>query len=139
MSRKTFLLGLINWLFLTSVIIVSSCKDTFTQNNIYGVWQGEYLGKKLMFNFNSDGTCLIKIEDISTNSIEILNGIFVIDFSKNPIPLSIRNILQLNHPLHTIVEIIDTDSIRLGSFAPKWRVRDISFQLNKSITLKRLK
>ena len=40
---------------------------------------------------------------------------------------------------HTIVEFIGPDSIRLGNFAPRWRVRNISFERNKSIILKRNK
>ena len=139
MNRKTSLLGFINWIFLASTIMVVSCGKVPTQKDIYGVWQGENFGKELIFKFNSDGTCVINIKNRVSDSIEILNGNFAIDFSKKPIPLSIRNIPQLNYPLHTIVEFLGGDSIRLGNFSPRWRVRNISFQQNKSIILKRNK
>jgi len=139
MDRKTSLSGFINWIFLASTIIVISCGKVPTQNDIYGVWKSEHFDKEFMFEFNSDGTCVINIKNTVSDSIEILNGNFTIDFSKKPIPLSIRNIPQLNHPLHAIVEFLGGDSIRLGNFAPRWRVRNISFEQNKSIILKRNK
>jgi len=80
-----------------------------------------------------------KIKDETSGSVDIVNGNFIMDFSKNPIPISIRNIPQLNHPLHTIVEFMGDDSIRLGNFSPSWRVRNISFEQNRNFVLKRLK
>jgi len=139
MDRKTSLSGFINWIFLASTIIVVSCGKVPTQNDIYGIWKGEDFDKEFMFEFVSDGTCVINIKNSVSDSIEILNGNFTIDFSKKPIPLSIRNIPQLNHPLHTIVEFLGSDSIRLGNFAPRWRIRNISFEQNKIIILKRNK
>ena len=126
------------WVLLSIATLVISCENIPSQSVIYGVWEGKYLKKDLKLNFNSDGTCVIKIKDETSGSVDIVNGNFIMDFSKNPIPISIRNIPQLNHPLHTIVEIVNPDLIKLGNFVPSWRVRNISFDKNKIIILKRM-
>ena len=137
MIKKTTLLVFINWIFIVGSIMFVSCEKISTQDDITGIWKGHHLGLELIFDFNHDGTCSLIVKDSTSNLTEILNGNFVMDFSKKPIPLSIRNIPQLNHPLHSIVELLGTDSIRLGNFGPRWTVRDISFDQNKSIILKR--
>jgi hypothetical protein len=139
MNKKTTFLIFINWIFMVGSIMLVSCEKISTQSDITGIWKGNHLGLELIFKFNHDGTCSLNVKDSTSNLTEILNGNFVMDLSKKPIPLSIRNIPQLNHPLHTIVELLGSDSIRLGNFSPSWRVRDISFKQNKSIVLKRNK
>ena len=126
----------INLMFFVSTFVIFSCGKMTSQNDIMGIWKGRHLGFELTFEFNPDWTCNINVKDTISNSIQILNGNFMMDLSKKPILLSIRNIPQINHPLHTIVEFLGADSIRLGNFAPRWRVRDVSFDQNKSIILK---
>ena len=136
MNRKATFWVFINLMFFASNIMILSCGKITSQDDIIGIWEGRHLGLEIIFKFNPDGTCNINVKDNTSNAIQILDGNFMMDFSKQPILLSIRNIPQLNHPLHTIVEFLGTDSIRLGNFAPHWRVRDISFDQNKSIILK---
>lgn len=123
-------------LFL-STFIIFSCGKMISQEAIYGVWKGELQEKELLFQFKSDKTCVLSFRDKVSGSIEIVNGNFEMDFSKKPIPLTIRSIPQLNHPLHTIVEFNGTDTIQLANFAPRWRLRPISFDRNTSMRLKR--
>lgn len=137
MYKKLCLLTMISLMFLSTLIIIS-CGKPSTIEDIYGIWKGEYLKSELLIKFSNDGTCLLSFIDNDSNSIDTLNGYFTMDFSKTPIPLSIRNIPQLNHPLHTIVEFIGLDSIMLGNFSTRWKVRPISFDQKKSIILRRL-
>ena len=78
------------------------------------------------------------IKDNINDSKKVLEGKFEIDFSKKPIPISIRNIPDINYPLHTILEFVDKDSIQLAMMSPRWRLRPISFDLKTSINLKRI-
>jgi len=66
-----------------------------------------------------------------------ITGDFEVNFSKKPIPLTIRNIPQLNHPLHTIIQFKELDVIRMAEFAPRWRFRPISFNPETEIIFKR--
>ena len=75
----------------------------------------------------------VKVKNESAHFVDGAN------LSKEPVLLSIRNIPSINHPLHTIVEFVDINSIRLASFAPRWKVRPISFDRNTSMNLKRVK
>ena len=84
-----------------------------------------------------DVVSLLSYKDIATGSVETIKGNFEIDFSKFPIPLSVRNIPELKHSLYTIVEFVDIDSIKIANFSPRWRFRPISFNRNTSIHLKR--
>jgi hypothetical protein len=119
------------------MVIVSSCIKAPQQEDIYGSWRGEYQGQLLFFRFNRDGTCVLSFTDHDSGSSKTLNGNFSTDFSKIPRPLTIRNIPQLNHPLHTILEFMGNDSIRIAYFAPRLKLRPISFDKNRSIILSR--
>ena len=136
MNRQILLMGIISWILLTTLMILSG--KSFTLEDIYGVWKGEYFEKELIIQFSQDGKGELTFKDNNSNSVDTINGDFVIDFSKKPIPLSIINIPQLNHPLHTILEFIEVDSIKLGDFVPRGKLRVVSFEQSKSINLKRI-
>ena len=131
-------MSIISWMFLLSTLMIVSCGKSFTMEDIYGAWKGEYFGKELIIQFSGDGRTVLTFKDNYSDSIDTINGNFLIDFSKKPIPLSIINIPQLNHPLHTIVEFVGVDSIKLGNFAPRGKLRAVSFEQSKSINFKRI-
>ena len=126
-----------NILIVLCACNILSCENIFYHENIYGVWEGEFQGKEVLFKFEPKQTCVLSYKDIATGSVETIKGNFEIDFSKFPIPLSVRNIPELKHSLYTIVEFVDIDSIKIANFSPRWRFRPISFNRNTSIHLKR--
>jgi len=134
---KRFLILSFIILIWFSLFAIISCSDVFSNNNLYGVWIGEYGGKEYTFKFNSDGSFVLSLKDLSSGVVEILKGEYKADFSKRPIPLTLRSISQLNHPLYTIIEFLDNDSIRMADFTPRWRIRPISFSYHKIIYLNR--
>ncbi len=119
-------------------LLLASCTDLNKEASIYGRWQGTYSNKELSFIFNRDKTCLLKFVEKKSNMIDTFNGKYELDFSKKPIPLTIRNIPQLSHGLYSIVQFISHDSIRIAGFSPKWRLRPVSFETGKIFNLKRI-
>jgi hypothetical protein len=117
--------------------VIAAHTETPDEESIYGVWEGEYRGTKLLFRFDSDGTCLLNFRDNASGSTTKLSGNYELDFSKQPALLSITNIPQLNHPLHSIVHFGGNDSMKIAQFAPRWRLRPISFDPQTSISLSR--
>ena len=124
-------------LFMLLCFVVS-CNNLTTDANIYGNWKGSYNDHEMSLVLKSDNTCLLKYFDKQSNKLQTISGSYELDFSKKPIPLSIRNIPQLSYQLHTIVEFISNDSIRIALFSTKWRLRPISFETGKTINLKRI-
>ncbi len=120
-----------------SLFITSSCADPFTDEVLHGVWKGSYEDTELSFTFNSDGTCLMIFNDTVTGQTDEIKGTFELDFSKFPVPLSIRNIAGLNHGLYTIVEFYNDGSVRMAVFSPRWRLRPIAFEGDSFMVLKR--
>ena len=111
--------------------------DAPPEEGIYGLWTGEHGGRRLAFRFGRDGRCELRFEDEPSGATLILQGNFEVDFSKDPIPLTIRNIPQLPHPLHTAIEFTSNDSIRMATFATRWRLRPITFERDHTTTLQR--
>ena len=137
MKNKVNVLNL-GILIILSACMIVSCGKIPCQEVIYGVWKGEFQGKELLFKFESDQTCVWSFRNKESNSVEILNGNFEIDFSKKPITLSVRNIQQINHPLHTILQFKEVDELIIAEFAPRWKLRPLSFDHNTSISFKRV-
>ncbi len=122
-------------LFCISLI---SCGGPITDADIHGSWKGSHDGHEVSFVFRSDNTCLLRYFDDKADEYMTISGEYSLDNSKYPVPLSIRNIPQLNNSLYTIVEFCGEDSIRIAGFSPKWRLRPISFEDGRSISLTRL-
>ena len=126
-------------LIILGICTIISCRRIPSHEGIYGVWKGELQGKELLFKFEIDQTCVLSFRNKASDSVETINGNFKMDFSKKPITLSVKNIPGLNHPLHTIVEFEGINLIKLANFSPRWKIRPISFDPNKSMNLKRVK
>ncbi|HSF18742.1 MAG TPA: hypothetical protein VLK65_24675, partial [Vicinamibacteria bacterium] len=123
---------------LLCVVSVNSCVNAPRPENLFGVWSGETGNVLLVFRFFHDGRCEFRFEDAESGSAQLINGNMEIDFSKTPIPLTVRNIPQLTHSVHTIVEFLDDDTMRMAAFATRWRLRPIAFDPSTSMTLNRV-
>ena len=124
--------------FITLIVLsLLSCTSSKTEADVFGKWEGNYNDHKVSFIFKSDKTCILKFFDKELDNFETINGNYEFDFSKKPLSLSISNISELNHSLYTIVEFNGNDLIRIAEFSPKWRLRPISFNSEKSINFKR--
>jgi len=139
LNNKTVLLNLtILLLVVILTFLISLYAQVPGEKDIFGVWRGEHNGSELLFRFNSDGTCILRFKDNASGSVEMLNGNFEMDFSKKPSPLTIRNIPQLDHPLHTIIQFRGDGVMRIAPFAARWRLCPISFDPNVTMNLKRV-
>jgi len=124
-------------LLIVSFSIILSCGGKTDYEDIYGVWEGIMHEKKINIQFSSEHKCVLSINNIESDIVEILHGNYEIDFSKRPIPLSINNIKEINHSLHTIIRF-NNNELLMANFAPKWRLRPISFDDDTSILLTRI-
>ena len=130
-------IGLAMMILAFGLAILADTHCTPGEEDIYGVWRGEREGRELMVAFNPDATCEISFTDEVSGTVETLKGDFEMDFSKRPVPLSIRNIPSLDHPMHTILEFAGGNTIRMAPFARRWRLRPVSFDRTRSVNLTR--
>ena len=139
LKNRTFLLYLtIMLLTLLVTFFIFSSIEVIEEKKIFGLWKGENNGQELIFRFEMDGTCVLSFKDKTSASTKVLFGNFKMDLSKKPIPISITNIPSINHPLHTIVEFIGDDTIKLAEFSPRRKLRPISFDRNTFVSLNRV-
>lgn len=104
-----------------------ACGPVYGRKDLIGTWEGRSEGiPSLVVTFRADGGCRVEYVD-RQEEVRILTGRFETDFSKTPVPLTIRGIPQLPHPLHTIIKFRGADSLVMGSFAPRQKLRPISF------------
>lgn len=107
--------------------------------DLYGTWIGEHSDTEIKFMFKKDGSCELNFKDLKTDSVSILTGTFVIDYSKKPIPVAIKSIVQTNYSLYTIIEFYNSDLIKLEMFSTRWRARPVVFGYNTSMKLRRIR
>ena len=100
--------------------VLLACSPPYGSKDLIGTWAGASKEmSSVVVSFGADGTCQLEYVD-QQEEVHMLTGDFEADFSKAPVPLSIRNIPQLPHPLHTIIQFKGADSLLMGSFAPRW-------------------
>ena len=114
-----------------------ACGSAYGPKDLIGTWEGASKEiSSVVVSFAANGRCRLEYVD-PQGEIQRLTGDYEADFSKTPVSLSIRSIPQLPHALHTVIEFRGSDSIRMGSFAPRWRLRPISFDSATQILLER--
>jgi len=124
-------------LLIASILVSFSYMKVSSEEDLYGIWEGEHQGLELLFSFNPDGTCTLSFENTTNGEVYEYSGTYEVNFSKEPIPLSIRNIPQLNHALYTIIKCTNNESLVMADFVPRWRLRPISFNYDTSMNLRR--
>ena len=128
---------MLNFFLFMLLFILLSCGEPFNQKKMYGVWRGENKNKILTLKFNRNGKCDFILNDISSDQEETFTGIYEIDLLKSPVPLTIYDVDQLNHPLHTIIKFTNDNSITLARFAPQKKLRQVIFNKHTDIKLNR--
>lgn len=114
-----------------------ACGSAYGPEDLIGTWDGASDEmSSVVVSFATDGGCRLEYVD-QQGEIHRLAGDYETDFSKAPVPLTIRNIPQLPHPLHTVIQFRGPDSIRMGGFTSRRRLRPISFDPVTQILLKR--
>ena len=124
---------------LITFFVFFGCIREIKKPDLYGIWDGKHQNHDFSIIFDKENKCKIKYYNNEIGEYQFISGDWKIDFSKNPIPLSINKITKLNHSLHTILEFIDHDMIRIMEFSPKWKLRPIAFNSESVIELKRSK
>ena len=106
---------------------VLACDRPYEPKDLVGTWEGasEEMSS-VVVSFAADGGFRLEYAD-QQEEVHSLTGDYEADFSKLPVPLSIRKIPQLPHPLHTIIQFREADSLRMSPCAHRWRLRPISF------------
>lgn len=128
-----------NSLPFTSIVVVLIC-IFFSCNGIddialHGEWIGEYSDSEVYIRFEKNQNFYMTLKDSALGQIETISGKYRFDNTKRPIPITIYNISQLNHPLHAILEMVDEDSIRISIFSNRQRLRPICFSAESTINL----
>ena len=72
-------------------LIGISCSKVYSVNNLYGTWSGIKENKKITINFKEDATFTFTIKDKIAGIEDGFSGVYILDFSKSPIPLSFKN------------------------------------------------
>lgn len=122
-------------LLLMLLFVFKMNKANIKKNNIAGIWEGYYNNKKISILFESNNKCTIN-QDSNKKDI---NGIYSLDYNKEIIQLSIKNINELNHSLYTILKFKNKNTMQISRFSTKWKLRPIVFNNKNIITLKRKK
>lgn len=133
MSRERFRA----WILAVLLVALLGCGGPAGPKDLIGTWEGSggEIGSVLV-SFAPDGGFRLEYVD-AKGERQKLTGDYEADFTKAPVPLSFRKIKQLPHSLHTIVQFDGSDTLRMGGFAPRWRLRPLAFDPDSVILLER--
>ena len=113
-----------------------SCNRIHT-DALIGEWEGEFSGSSVYVRFDYNRDFHMKLKSGELSESEFINGKFRMDTTKRPIPITIYNIAELNHPLHAVFELVGEDSLRLSLFADRQRLRPVGFDAENTLNLSR--
>ena len=109
---------------------------SYSEEDLFGTWNGNRGKINIDLKFGQDATCELSYNTNDTK-IKKIKGTFEADFTKTPIPLSIRNIPNITHPLHTIIKFKGPNTLIMGEFGPRLKLRPITFKSDRIIVFTR--
>ena len=117
--------------------LVLGCAQPVDHSSLLGAWTGSGPTIPLIeVQFLENGEFHMRIVTINGDDLTY-DGEFETDFTKTPVPLSMRSISQLPHAIHTIIELRGDETLRMGEFGEKWRLRPTEFNPANAMTLKK--
>ena len=122
-----------------AIIFFSNPKMSLNENKITGSWQGLINSSKIKFSFFDGNFFTLKIFDQITSDTTIIKGNYEYKENKIPAPLTLKNIKEINHPLHTSLNFVTSDSIRIAFFSNRLKTRPIMINSENSFGLKLIK
>lgn len=122
---------------LSLLLYKVSCVKMHNNDNLYGEWVGENLNYSVKLTFSYGGLCVLEIKKGLSKEVSTHSGLFNLNYSKKPIPLSITNIKETNTPLHTIIKFVGNNKIKIEKFSTQWKLRPIAFNNETEIVLHR--
>jgi uncharacterized protein (TIGR03067 family) len=107
MNRKR----IVPLLILAAVLFASlACRALNTGPSLTGTWQGDYNGQQVTITFGSGDRLTMQVDSDS------INGTYKADYSKSPIEIDIFT--EGTEPILTIIEFIDSDTLRMQNTQP---------------------
>tara|TARA_B100001093_G_C26741241_1_gene976773 strand:+ start:168 stop:608 length:441 start_codon:yes stop_codon:yes gene_type:complete len=124
-------------ILLISIILIGNYKIS-SYEFLNGVWSGKKNNEVVTFLLEKNNKCILKIKDIGSAEYDkVFTGICNINFNKNPITLSMNQIIEKNYSLYMIIKIVNKSTIKMSKFSNKWRLRPIVFEDINTIILKK--
>jgi hypothetical protein len=102
-----------------------------------GTWIGKLKNNNFKLRLNSNKTFQLTISNKNESQIFSYDGLYEHQIQKSPSTISLIKIKGLNHPLHSVFRLINSDSIRIAFFSNKNKFREINITDNNSFGLKR--
>ena len=122
-------------LILVAILVVNN--QYSEKYKVYGDWRGDFKGYELFFEFKSNHRFKLIFKDKVLKTSNVIKGNFYADYSKKPISLSLKNLPNTSHPLHTIIKFKGNNLLIMEKFSTKEKFRPIIFNYEGSVELKR--
>jgi len=96
-------------------------------NFLHGTWSGRHKDASVVLILNKDGSCELKVSAAESKEKSVIRGNYSIDFTSEPLPLTITTATGIDCNLHTIVEVGSADVIRIAAFSRTEKMRALTF------------
>ena len=122
-------------LILVAILVVNN--QYSEKYKVYGDWRGDFKGYELFFEFKSNHRFKLIFKDKVLKTSNVIKGNFYADYSKKPISLSLKNLPNTSHPLHTIIKFKGNNLLTIEKFSTKEKFRPMIFSYEENMKLKR--
>ena len=123
--------------FLILVMLLVFTSQSIDKHELYGKWAGESENYELFFEFKSNQRFKFSFNNKTLKNTKIIQGNFVVDYSKKPITLSLSGISDKLSPLHTVIKFRGNNLIFMEKFSSKEKFRPLFFSCDSNMVLKR--
>ena len=135
LSRLIFPAAIV--ILITTIFINPfNAKSNNTLNDFQGQWAGDFKDSSILLKIYANNSCTLELYDFDT--VNKYNGVCKLENKKIPSSLSITSISEADHPLHTLLLPVDSNTIKITTFSTKWRLRQLTFNNDNSIVLKKI-
>ena len=124
-------------LIMILFMVTNNSLKILSLESLNGQWIGKHKNYEIILAIKKDNKCSLDLRISSSDNVEKFNGDCSIDITKKPYSFIMKNIIELNTSLYSLVALRDNNIIHMSEFSTKWKMQPIMFTHKNMIILNR--
>jgi hypothetical protein len=124
-------------LIMILFMVTNNSLKILSLESLNGQWIGKHKNYEIILAIKKDNKCSLDLRISSSDNVEKFNGDCSIDITKKPYSFIMKNIIELNTSLYSLITLRNNNIIHMSEFSTKWRLRPVTLSHENTIIFRK--
>jgi hypothetical protein len=124
-------------LIMILFMVTNNSLKILSLESLNGQWIGKHKNYEIILAIKKDNKCSLDLRVSSSDKVEKFNGDCSIDITKKPYSFIMKNIIELNTSLYSLITLRNNNIIHMSEFSTKWRLRPVTLSHENTIIFRK--